>query len=47
MIDAEEYRAAARESWDAAAAGWEKRRAAFQEAAEPVSRWLIDQYAAH
>jgi SAM-dependent methyltransferase len=42
MDDAEEFRAAARDSWDGAAAGWERRRETFQAAAEPVSRWLID-----
>jgi ubiquinone/menaquinone biosynthesis C-methylase UbiE len=42
MIDADEYRAAARDSWDSAAAGWERRRDVFQAAAEPVSRWLVD-----
>jgi SAM-dependent methyltransferase len=42
MIDADEFRAAARDSWDSAAGGWEKRREDFQRAAEPVSRWLIE-----
>ncbi len=42
MDDAEEFRAAARESWDGAAAGWERQREIFQRGAEPVSRWLID-----
>jgi SAM-dependent methyltransferase len=45
MSDPEEYRANSRVSWDGAAAGWERRRQAFQDATEPVSRWLIDHLA--
>jgi SAM-dependent methyltransferase len=42
MEDADEFRANARDAWDGAAAGWERRRDPFQQAAEPVSRWLIE-----
>ncbi len=45
MVDPEEYRAGAREAWDGAAAGWERRRERFQHNAEPVSRWLIEHLA--
>lgn len=41
MSDPAGYRAASRERWEAAAAGWEARRAALQRAAEPVSRWMV------
>ena len=43
MDDAEAYRADARARWEHAAAGWEKRRAAMQRAAQPVSMWMVDQ----
>src|SRR3712207_5020540 len=41
-MDADAYREDARIRWDAAAAGWEKRRADFQRAAQPVSIWMVD-----
>jgi SAM-dependent methyltransferase len=41
-MDADAYRADAREKWDRAAAGWEERRADLQRAAQPVSIWMID-----
>jgi len=41
-VDAEAYRADARERWDRAAAGWERRREVFQRASEPVSMWLVE-----
>jgi SAM-dependent methyltransferase len=44
-MDAEAYRADARERWEAAAAGWAHDREAFQRDAMEVSRWMLD--AAH
>jgi SAM-dependent methyltransferase len=41
-MDAEAYRADARERWEAAAAGWAQDREAFQRDAMEVSRWLLD-----
>ncbi len=41
-MDHEEYRAASRERWEAAAPGWAAGRELLQRAAEPVSRWLVD-----
>jgi SAM-dependent methyltransferase len=41
-MDAEAYRADARERWEAAAAGWAHDREAFQRDAMEVSRWLLD-----
>jgi SAM-dependent methyltransferase len=41
-MDADAYRQDARERWDAAAAGWEARREHFQQAAQPVSMWMVD-----
>lgn len=41
-MDAEAYRAESRARWEAAAGGWEARRAAIRAAAEPVSRRLVD-----
>ena len=41
-MDPEAFRDEARARWDAAAAGWEARRADFQRAAQPVSMWMID-----
>jgi SAM-dependent methyltransferase len=41
-MDAEAYRADARERWEAAAAGWAQQREAFQRDAMEVSRWLLD-----
>ena len=40
--DPEEYRAASRESWSGAAAGWGTHREVLQAAAEPVSHWMVD-----
>jgi SAM-dependent methyltransferase len=42
MDDPEEFRAASRDRWEAAARGWSARREAFQAAAAPVSAWLVD-----
>jgi SAM-dependent methyltransferase len=42
VIDPGAYRTTSRERWEAAAAGWEARRGELQQAAEPVSRWLVD-----
>jgi SAM-dependent methyltransferase len=42
MDDPEEFRAASRDHWEAAARGWSARREAFQAAAAPVSAWLVD-----
>src|SRR3954471_6959511 len=41
-MDAEAYRADARERWEAAAAGWAHDREAFQRDAMEVSRWMLD-----
>ena len=41
-MDADAFRDEARTRWDAAAAGWEARRADFQRAAQPVSMWMVD-----
>jgi SAM-dependent methyltransferase len=41
-VDAEDYRAESRDKWERAAGGWERRRAAFQRAAQPVSMWLVE-----
>jgi SAM-dependent methyltransferase len=41
-VDHEQFRADSRERWEAGAAGWAVRREAFQAAAEPVSRWMVD-----
>ena len=42
MIDPDAFREDARRRWEGAAAGWEKRRPAFQRAAQPVSMAMID-----
>lgn len=42
MAGPSEYRAASRARWEAAAAGWETRRADLQRAARPVSEWLVE-----
>lgn len=42
MTDPAAYRHESRARWEAAAAGWEARRADLQRAAEPVSRWLVE-----
>jgi SAM-dependent methyltransferase len=41
-MDAEAYRADARERWEAAAAGWARDREAMQRDAMEVSRWLLE-----
>jgi len=43
--DPDEFRDQARDKWDEAAQGWEKRRAAFQRAMQPVSMWLVERVA--
>ena len=42
MLDPDAYRDDARRRWEEAAAGWERRRPAFQRAAQPVSMAMID-----
>ncbi len=44
-MDAEEYRRASLESWQAMAPGWERRRREMEEAAAPVRAWLIRELA--
>src|SRR3954454_1127754 len=41
-MDAEAYRADARERWEAAAAGWARDREDFQRDAMEVSRWMLE-----
>ena len=41
-MDADHYRDESRRRWEHAATGWEKRRAAFQRCAQPVSMAMID-----
>jgi cyclopropane fatty-acyl-phospholipid synthase-like methyltransferase len=41
-MDAETFRRESRERWESSAAGWEKRRPAFQRATLTVSAWLVD-----
>lgn len=41
-LEPDEYRARSRERWDAAAAGWERRRDAFQATTAVVSTWLVE-----
>src|SRR4051812_39319969 len=41
-MDAEAYRADARERWETAAAGWAQDRESFQRDAMEVSRWMLD-----
>src|SRR3954453_12439554 len=41
-MDAEAYRADARERWEAAAPGWAREREAFQRDAMEVSRWMLE-----
>src|SRR3954467_11634577 len=41
-MDAEAYRADARERWEAAAAGWARDREVFQRDAMEVSRWMLE-----
>ena len=40
--DSESFRAESRAKWERAAAGWERRRAAMQRDAQPVSVWLVE-----
>lgn len=40
--DPDDLRAAARERWERAADGWERRNAQFQTAAMPVSQWMVE-----
>lgn len=40
--DPDELRAAARERWERAADGWQRRNERFQAAAMPVSQWLVE-----
>jgi ubiquinone/menaquinone biosynthesis C-methylase UbiE len=42
MTDPETFRAESRQRWESVAPGWERHRAAMQEATAPVSRWMID-----
>jgi SAM-dependent methyltransferase len=41
-MDAEAYRADARDRWEAAAPGWAREREAFQRDAMEVSRWMLE-----
>jgi SAM-dependent methyltransferase len=41
-MDAEAYRADARERWEVAAPGWAREREAFQRDAMAVSQWMLD-----
>jgi ubiquinone/menaquinone biosynthesis C-methylase UbiE len=41
-MDLDEYRRKSHESWEALAAGWERRRDRIAKLAEPVREWLID-----
>lgn len=40
--DVAAFRTSSRERWEQGAAGWSARRRAFQQAALPVSRWMVD-----
>ncbi|HYF25426.1 MAG TPA: methyltransferase domain-containing protein [Baekduia sp.] len=40
--DPDEHRRASRERWEAAAAGWARRREGFHAALLPVSEWMVD-----
>ena len=42
LDDPDTFRAESRGRWEAAAGGWSASRDAFQRAAEPVSRWLVE-----
>jgi SAM-dependent methyltransferase len=44
-LEAEEYRRASFEIWEAMAAGWERWRAQLEEALTPVREWLISELA--
>jgi SAM-dependent methyltransferase len=41
-FDAEGYRTASHEAWDAAAPGWRRNRALMAGFGEPVSRWMVE-----
>ena len=41
-LEPDEYRERSRQRWGAAAAGWERRRAAMQASTAVVSAWLVD-----
>jgi SAM-dependent methyltransferase len=41
-LEPDEYRARSRERWGDAAAGWERRREAWQASSAMVSSWLVD-----
>ena len=38
----DDYRAASRDRWEQSAAGWEKRRADFQQLGRPLSQWMVE-----
>ncbi|MGZ4270655.1 MAG: methyltransferase domain-containing protein [Solirubrobacteraceae bacterium] len=38
----EDYRAESRDRWEQSAAGWERRRAAFQRTALALSQWMVE-----
>jgi ubiquinone/menaquinone biosynthesis C-methylase UbiE len=40
--DGEQFRAASRETWDAAAPGWRRRSAQMRAVSAPVSQWMVD-----
>jgi SAM-dependent methyltransferase len=40
--EAEQFRAASREAWDAAAVGWRRRSAQMRRISAPVSQWMVD-----
>ena len=40
-MDAEEYRRSSMQTWDAAAAGWERSRESLEAVAAPVREWLV------
>lgn len=42
MFDPDEYRTRSRQSWEEAAAGWGARAGELQDAALPVSQWLVE-----
>ena len=45
-LEAEEYRRASFEIWEAMAPGWERWRAQLEEALTPMREWLISELAA-
>jgi SAM-dependent methyltransferase len=45
LEDPDAYREEARTRWNAAASGWEARRADFQKFTQPVSMWLVEHVA--